>query len=269
MARGPKKHLKRLNAPSHWMLSKMGGKWAPRPSSGPHKLRECVPIILLIRNRLKYALNRRDVTHITMEKNVLVDGKVRTDPNFPVGFQDVFSIPKTNEVFRMLYDVKGRFTSHRITPEEAKFKLAKVRRVELGKRGIPYLVTHDGRTIRYPDPDIKVDDTVKIDIATGKITEFVHLETGNIAMVTGGKNLGRVGIIEHKEHHPGSFDIIYVRDKRGHSFATRASNVFAIGRGGNALISLPKRKGVKLNIIEESKRRGLTFVLEHVEEEHK
>merc|ERR1711924_457786 len=29
MSRGPKKHLKRLNAPKHWMLDKMGGVWAP------------------------------------------------------------------------------------------------------------------------------------------------------------------------------------------------------------------------------------------------
>jgi len=27
MARGPKKHMKRLNAPKHWMLSKMDGIW--------------------------------------------------------------------------------------------------------------------------------------------------------------------------------------------------------------------------------------------------
>jgi len=33
MARGPKMHLKRLNAPKHWMLDKLGGVWAPRPSS--------------------------------------------------------------------------------------------------------------------------------------------------------------------------------------------------------------------------------------------
>ena len=26
----------------------------------------------------------------------------------------------------------------------------------LGPRGIPYAVTHDGRTLRYPDPDVKV-----------------------------------------------------------------------------------------------------------------
>ncbi len=36
--RGPKKHLKRLNAPKHWMLDKMGGIYAPKPSCGPHKV---------------------------------------------------------------------------------------------------------------------------------------------------------------------------------------------------------------------------------------
>eukprot|EP00408_Alexandrium_pacificum_P007418 CAMPEP_0171232242 /NCGR_PEP_ID=MMETSP0790-20130122/40310_1 /TAXON_ID=2925 /ORGANISM="Alexandrium catenella, Strain OF101" /LENGTH=34 /DNA_ID= /DNA_START= /DNA_END= /DNA_ORIENTATION= len=34
MARGPKKHLKRMFAPSHWMLDKLKGRFAPRPSSG-------------------------------------------------------------------------------------------------------------------------------------------------------------------------------------------------------------------------------------------
>jgi small subunit ribosomal protein S4e len=35
-------------------------------------------------------------------------------------FVDVISIQKTGEHFRLIYDVKGRFTIHRITPEEAK-----------------------------------------------------------------------------------------------------------------------------------------------------
>lgn len=37
---------------------------------------------------------------------------------------DVVSIEKTNELFRLIYDVKGRFTVHRITPEEAKVSLS-------------------------------------------------------------------------------------------------------------------------------------------------
>ncbi|KAG4968300.1 hypothetical protein JHK87_033951 [Glycine soja] len=31
------------------------------------------------------------------------------------------------------------------------FKLCKVRSVQFGQKGIPYLNTYDGRTIRYPD----------------------------------------------------------------------------------------------------------------------
>lgn len=33
---------------------------------------------------------------------------------------DVISIEKTAEHFRLVYDTKGRFAVHRITPEEAK-----------------------------------------------------------------------------------------------------------------------------------------------------
>lgn len=33
---------------------------------------------------------------------------------------------------------------------------SQVTRQQLGKGGVPYLATHDGRTIRYPDPEIRV-----------------------------------------------------------------------------------------------------------------
>lgn len=50
---------------------------APKPSPGPHKTRECLPLILLLRNRLKYALTGKEVTSILMQRLVQVDGKVR------------------------------------------------------------------------------------------------------------------------------------------------------------------------------------------------
>lgn len=104
----------------------------------------------------RYALTGKEVTSILMQRLVAVDGKVRTDKTFPVGFMDVVTIPKTDEHFRLVYDAKGRFVVHRISKEEAAYKLCKVRRVQFGKGGVPFIATHDGRTIRYPDPDIKV-----------------------------------------------------------------------------------------------------------------
>jgi small subunit ribosomal protein S4e len=105
-----------------------------------------MPLIVFLRNRLKYALNGREVKSILMQRLVKVDGKVRTDATFPAGFMDVIGIEKTGENFRLVYDIKGRFTVHRVSSEEAEYKLGKVKRVQLGKGGIPYLVTHDART---------------------------------------------------------------------------------------------------------------------------
>uniref|UniRef100_A0A803PWV8 glucan endo-1,3-beta-D-glucosidase n=3 Tax=Cannabis sativa TaxID=3483 RepID=A0A803PWV8_CANSA len=255
MARGLKKHLKRLNAPKHWMLDKLGGAFAPKPSSGPHKSRECLPLILILRNRLKYALTYREVQSILMQRHVMVDGKVRTDKTYPSGFMDVVSIPKTNENFRLLYDTKGRFRLHSVRDDEAKFKLCKVRSVQFGQKGIPYLNTYDGRTIRYPDPLIKANDTIKLDLEANKITDFIKFDVGNVVMVTGGRNRGRVGVIKNREKHKGTFETIHVQDALGHEFATRLGNVFTIGKGTKPWISLPKGKGIKLTILEEAKKR--------------
>ncbi|CAJ0588276.1 unnamed protein product [Cylicocyclus nassatus] len=227
-------------APKHWMLDKLGGVFAVRPRSGPHKLRECLPINLFLRNRLKV---------------IKVDGKIRTDHKFPAGFMDVITIERTNETFRLLYDVKGRYTVHRITAAEGQFKLCKVKALHVAKGNIPFITTTDGRTIRYPDPHIKANDTVVIDLSSNKITDYVKFEAGNLAMVTGGRNVGRVGVIGHREKLPGGFDIIHIKDAAGHSFATRVSNVFVIGKGNKALVSLPASKGIRLTIAEERDKR--------------
>ena len=41
---------------------------------------------------------------------------------YPAGFMDVLSIDKTGENFCLIYDTKGHFADHCITPEEAKYK---------------------------------------------------------------------------------------------------------------------------------------------------
>jgi len=255
MARGPIKHLKRMFAPSHWMLDKLRGRWAPKPSAGPHKLRECMPLIVMLRERLKYALTYREVKMIVMQRLIKVDGKVRTDMFFPAGFMDVISIEKTKENFRLLYDTKCRFTLHKVAKEEAGYKLCRVKKVMRGPKGTPYAVTHDGRTLRYPDPDVKPNDTIRVDLTTGKQMDHIKFEAGNTATISGGNNMGRVGVIMHRERHPGSFEMVHLKDSVGHTFATRLQNVFVIGKGTKPWISLPKGNGIKLSINEDRNAR--------------
>jgi len=60
------------------------------------------------------------------------------------------------------------------------YKLCRVRKQETGPKGVPYVTTSDGRTIRYPDPLVKVHDTVMVDIATGKIKDFIKFDSGKL-----------------------------------------------------------------------------------------
>ena len=117
-------------------------------------------------------------------------------------------------------------------------------------------------SIRYPDPLIKVNDTVKIDIETGKVTDFIKFDTGAIAMITGGRNMGRVGVITHRERHDGGFAIVHLKDAIDNTFATRETNVFVIG-SEKPWVSLPKGKGVKLTIAEERDRRRAHTIAGH------
>jgi len=120
---------------------------------------------------------------------------------------------------------------------------------------VNHVVTHDGRTVRFPDPETKGNDTIRLHLESGKIEDFVKFEQGNVCMITGGNNIGRVGILHHREKHPGSFDIIHLKDAEGHAFATRIQNVMVIGKGEKPWISLPKGKGIKLDIVRDRKLR--------------
>jgi hypothetical protein len=52
--------------------------------------------------------------------------------------------------------------------------------------------------------------SLKIDLETNKIMDFFKFDVGNVVMVTGGRNTGRVGVIKNWEKHKGSFKVIDV-----------------------------------------------------------
>merc|ERR1711971_1000900 len=72
--------------------------------------------------------------------------------------------------------------------------------------------------------------------------DSIKFEAGNLCMVTGGRNTGRVGTIMHRERHPGSFDIVHVKDAAGHTFATRMGYIFVIGRAASLTSVYPRAR---------------------------
>ncbi len=90
-----------------------------------------------------------------------------------------------------------------------------------------------------------------MNLQTGEVESLIKYENGAQVLIIGGNNIGRVGVLQHIERHPSSFDIAHIKDSNGHHFATRSSNVFVIGEGKKAVISLLPSKGIKLGLIEE------------------
>jgi len=149
----------------------------------------------------------------------------------------------------MFYDEKRRFTLLAIKDKEANQKLCKVVKVEIGANKIPYLVTHDARTLRYPDPSIKVGDTIQYNFESGTIEKHFKLATGNKALVTAGNNLGRIGTIQSIVKKMGNVAVITLKDDEKHVFNTRINNVFVIG-DTKVACTLPKAKGIRYTVGE-------------------
>jgi small subunit ribosomal protein S4e len=123
----------------------------------------------------------------------------------------------------------------------------------MGPKGIPYIVTHDGRTIRFPSPLVKTNDTIKLNLRTNEIVTYYKFDVGCKVLITGGNNIGRVGTLERVEKHEGSYDIVHIKDENGLEFSTRLQNVFVIGTKTVDITLLKKHN--KLNIVQERDAR--------------
>jgi len=98
--------------------------------------------------------------------------------------------------------------------------------------------------------------TWQFNLEENTIEGHIKFESGNLVMATGGNNVGRYGVVVKTEHHPASFDIVHVKEANNNTFATRSQNLFVIGQGNQAAITLPKGKLYKLNILEEKAERA-------------
>ena len=209
--------MKKIVAPKSWMMNKMDGVFAVRPAQGPHKLRESIPIQILLRDKLGVAMNATEVDTILHQKEglVKVDNKVRRNPKFPCGLMDLFEIPKMNKTYRVLYDTKGRFTLVKVDKKEKDFKLCRIQKKFIGPNKICYFVTHDGRTLKFLDTEIEIQDSIKFNIRTNKVEGVYKMKVGNLAYCMKGNNIGRVGTIQGINKLDGQHDLVTIKDKNG------------------------------------------------------
>ncbi|MET1100885.1 MAG: 30S ribosomal protein S4e [Pyrodictiaceae archaeon] len=239
MARmGGRRHLKTLAAPKFWPVRAKVGVFTVKPSPGPHPINRSIPLLILVRDVFGYAKTAREARRLIAEGHFKIDGRVRRNYKYPVGFMDVIEIVDTGEKYRVLpYPIRF-FTLQPIDDEEARFKIARIEDKSTVKGGHIQLHLHDGRNIliRVSDPvnppeakQYMTLGTVKFTLPEQQLVDYAPLQEGSLAIVFGGRNIGRVGrIISIHRGIRRYRSIVTLEDARGDKFQTSLDYVFVI-----------------------------------------
>jgi len=245
---GGRRHLKALAAPAFWPILRKEYKWTVKPRPGPHPMERSLPLLLIVRDVLGYAKTAREARKLIAEGNFKIDGVVRRDYKFPVSFMDVIEVVKTGELYRFLpYPVKF-FKLELIPREEATIKPLRIEDKTTVKGGHIQLNLYDGRNVlvKVKDPRNPVEDvydvggTLIVTIPSMEIKGYISFDIGRIALVVGGKAVGRVGRIKsitwgwRKET-----TVVTLEDPRGNLFQTSLNYIYIIGVD-KPIIKLPE-----------------------------
>jgi small subunit ribosomal protein S4e len=246
--KGKTARLKRKPAPKFWPIHRKELPWIVKPSSGPHSLQSCLTLTLVLRDILGVADTRKEGKMILSGSKVQVNGKVRRKDDFPVGLMDVISMPDSNKHYRVMPSHKGLILTP-ISKEEASFKLVRVEDKSTVKDGVQILL-HDGtnRLIKVADPknpkEVTYDtfDILKITYPDDQVALTLKTKEGNLAIITGGKNIGKQGKIieiEKTEAKKRRQALVVIEDAQGARYQTILDFIFSIGEN-EPLIGLPE-----------------------------
>lgn len=190
------KHLKRDFAPKAWKIKRKGIKYVTNPSPGAHKIKISLPLIIILRDILGYADNKREVKFILEKRDVAVDGIRRKDHRFPVGLFDVLSLNDINEHFRVILDNRGKIALIRIDDKEKGLKLCKIIRKKMVK-GRLQLNLYGGKNIFVNGEGYKTGDSVLLTLGKkNEIKEKVSLDKNSQVYLIGGKHIGHIGKVQ-------------------------------------------------------------------------
>jgi len=245
--KGKTARLKRKPAPAFWPIHRKELPWVAKPSPGTHSLAKCLPLTLVLRDILGVAQTRKEGKLILAQGKVQVDGVVRKKDDFPVGLMDVISMPDTDKYYRIMPSHKGLVLTP-ISKEQSSTKLVRVEDKVTVHNGIQ-IALHDGTNmlIKVADPKhpqevtYKTFDILKVTYPEKQVVQTLKTKEGNLAIITGGKNIGKQGKIVEIEKTVAKKRrqaLVVIEDSEGKRYQTILEFIFSIGETEPLITSL-------------------------------
>jgi small subunit ribosomal protein S4e len=178
-------HLKRKALPKIWPVSKKGTKYLVVAAE------RGLPVLIAIRDMLKFAEDKKEVKKILNAKLVLVNNKIVNDIRFAL---KLFDVLKLKDKYYRLTIKNRKYDFKEIKEKEAKEKIVKIIGKKVCKGKKIQINLDDGRNY-FTKEKFKLGDSVLIDFKEG-IKKFIPLKEKSKVFIKKGKHLGKEGIIE-------------------------------------------------------------------------
>jgi small subunit ribosomal protein S4e len=176
-------HMKRHTVPKIWGLPRKGTTFVIKNNT------KGVPILVVLRDYLGLAQNRREVKKAIHKKDLMVSNKLVADEKKPVELFDTITIIPSKKNYRLSLGENGKYTIEEIAEKDAKSKVSKV----IGKKSIAGKKTQinllDGRNY-LSDVKCNVNDSVIIDLEKNTISKVLPVKEKAEVLVIGGKHSG-------------------------------------------------------------------------------
>lgn len=221
-------HLKRYTMPKFWPPEKKRYVYIVRPLPGPHSLKKCMPLQIIVEDILGLAETRKEAKTVLGTKKIMIDKKVRTGLRFPVGFMDILEITDPQQHYRMDINKAGIFLD-KITAADAESKIYKIVGKKIVRGGGFQLNLHDGTNMLIgKKPGFHIGDSIMVSLADKKIIKHMKLEKGAQVKIIDGKNIGEQGIIKEirKKKNMLEKSIVIITTKQGNDIETLYDYIF-------------------------------------------
>jgi small subunit ribosomal protein S4e len=193
--KGGRNKLKRLAAPRGWDISRKGERFVFKPLAATHPISASYPLGVVVRDLAGMASTSKEIKLAVRTGRVLVDGRTRNSPAFPVGLFDVVRIPAEGVAFRLVPTPKGLAIS-KVAEAEADRKLCRVRSKVKAKSGHIQYGLHDGRSVLNDGLELSPGDALLLEVPSQKVLDQVKLAKGSVGLVLSGDRAGQLGKIQ-------------------------------------------------------------------------
>jgi small subunit ribosomal protein S4e len=187
---------------------------------------------------LGVAQTRKEGKIVIAQGKVIVNGKVYRKDDIPVGLMDVIALPDSGKYYRVMPSHKGLIVAP-ISKEESNTSLLRVESKTTVSNGVQIAV-HDGSVmlVKVADPknptEVTYDtfDVLKVTYPDKTVTQTLKTKEGTLALITGGKNIGKMGKIveiEKTEAKKRRQALVVIEDAQGQRYQTILDFIFSIG----------------------------------------